>query len=368
MLELLQDEQSETRGNVLGAGLAVSVQEKSNTPDKANDAGLVRYLFNPFIVADCRSLATPVGHDYLPNGQFIKITEVELRRGKNPEDIGTLSPLETAHNNSNYYIERRPPGAIADELINLYAGAGVIELKSLRGIDDDAWINRISIALLGARVPCESDIFYDDFPVPVLPEWAEGIEGRATELIDSQTNAELQILIKSLVNEVFASLRTALTYANTLTQTAIAKTLDPAEPNKKFSPLDRRAFFALGQEIPDQLPTVTASSKARESDFGGAITELTDFMKQQTFAREEKPVVAEPIMTRQEWGEIMERMEKAEQRNSELEARLEAQAEAISTPIGLSGVISDEAKNFQGIERDDSLASGTESKKAGNKK
>lgn len=331
MLELLQDEQSEMRSNVLGAGLAVSVQEKSNTPDKANDVGLIRYLFNPFIVADCRSLATPVGHDYLPNAQFIKITEVELRRGKNPEDIGTLSPLETAHNNSNYYIERRPPGATADELINLYAGAGVIELKSLRGIEDDAWIHQISIALLGARVPCETDIFYDDFPVPVLPEWAEAIEGRATDLIDSQTNAELRLLIKSLVNEVFASLRTALTYANTLTQTAIAKTLDPKEPNRKFSPLDRRAFFALGQEIPDQLPTVTASAKARDNDFGGAITELTDFMKQQTFARAETPNDAALIVTPEQLAEMMARLEAAEQKNSELESRLEAQAEQMTS-------------------------------------
>lgn len=232
-----------------------------------------RYFFNPWMVCETRSLAAPVGYQFLPNGQIITVKAVTERR--TPPDYSYQSIPTPYDRVGNPYLNTRQPGHIANDLILNYSAHGVTELTALRGIDDDAAIAGISKKVLGENVPVKVDIFFEDHPCPVLPLWMERIEENVNAAVehyrDSPDAVKMVTNVARNIRDAFSRARTA---AKNLTDAAQSRMLQPNAANKKFDALERRAFIALGMDIPDQLPTVTANANSRAEKLEDAFLNL----------------------------------------------------------------------------------------------
>lgn len=264
-----------------------------------------RYFFNPWMVCETRSLAAPVGYQFLPNGQIITIKAVTERR--TPPDYSYQSIPTPYDRGGNPYLNTRQPGHIANDLILNYSAHGVTELTALRGIDDDAAIAGISKKVLGENVPVKVDIFFEDHPCPVLPLWMERIEENVEAALnhyqDSPDAVKMVTNVAKNIRDAFSRARTA---AKNLTDAAQSRMLQPNAANKKFDALERRAFIALGMDIPDQLPTVTASANSRAEKLEDAFLNLAQSnvrQNQVVEAQMEPEVVAALLDTIKTQGE-----------------------------------------------------------------
>jgi hypothetical protein len=284
MNELLQDEP--VKQNTLNSGLAVG-SDKPAPHTSETDARLIRYLFNPFVIADLRSLSVAVGHDYLPNGVFIKIDAVEIRQAVH-DPHSAPSPLAGRRDGAYEFITRQP-GAIAAELLEIYAGSGVVEIAALRSMDNDEFLGKVTNRIFGKTIPSRTDVYETDFPVPVLPLWFENIEANSRVLIAEKelSDKELADFLKKVLSELKTSFRTAIAYAKGLTQGANARMLDPNNRNKQLNPLERRAYLALGEDIPDQMPTVSRSENSRSERMENALISLTEGRQQASLQQRE---------------------------------------------------------------------------------
>lgn len=259
----------EPRQSRMSASLAVARDDIPVTPIR-DDFRQTRYLFNPFIIADLRDMVAPVGHAYLRNGQFIKISQVSNYRRPTDMDDLQASPLSalTGHDANLYNVERRQPGHITAELIAVFTeggvSAGVSEIKALRGVDDDEFVKKMTVWILGEDIPVTADIYNDQFPCPNLRAWFEQIEAN-TRALESKFSEDRQAvaLVRGIFSDLQISFRLAIQYANTKKAEALENMLDPDSKNKRFTPLQRRAFLALGEQIPDQMPFKTSAEVNR---------------------------------------------------------------------------------------------------------
>lgn len=229
-----------------------------------DDVRETRYLFNPFMVCELGFFAAPIGYPYLPNGQFIRIGSVIERKNTPDYEYIPKSPYA-----SNTVGERntRYAGHITNDLIDTYSSFGVAEITALRGVDDQDFIDSLSVELLGENIPTRTDIYYQDRPCPVLPLWFEQIEANYRNMRDDYSASPNTAGRVKVLDSIFANLQAAFVRASevatAITQKAIGKSLNPSTANKQFDPLERRAFHALGQDIPDRLPTVTQNANER---------------------------------------------------------------------------------------------------------
>lgn len=231
--------------------------------EKTNDVRAVRYCFNPWLHVDLTNRTAPVGHMYLDNGKVIRIDPVQIRQAIHKTDEINFSPVAGA-GSGDYEFPVRQPGVVMAELLEAYAAFGFIELESIRGLEDDNFIENLSLNLLGEEIPSKTDVYIPDFPVPILPLWFEQITANAKEILANKTlSSELVKIVQGVYRELSASFRTGISSAKEITQEANRRLIDPNEKNKTFSARERRAYLALGEEIPDTMPTVSASSNVR---------------------------------------------------------------------------------------------------------
>lgn len=256
-----------------------------------DDARDTRYLFNAFMVCDVRFLPHPVGHQYLKNGQFIKISTVVESKKRDDYQYIPQSP----YSNGADELNTRYAGHITTDLINLYSGMGIVEIAALRGVDDDVLIGGLSTALLGQDIPTKTDVYFDEHPCPTLPFWFEQIEANYRSARAEVTEDPIKVKI---LDSVFADLSAAFVrareVATAITQAAVNRSLQPnARP---FDALERRAFLALGQQIPELLPTVTANANDRAARLEDAYMTMASNMNQPAAPSSETNLALEAVL------------------------------------------------------------------------
>lgn len=237
-------------------GASVGLPNGAYVQKKTSDVSMktVRYVFNPYIVADCRDFLAPVGYDYLPNGAFIKLDRI--LDNVNTGDV-YAHPLSGTKNNKVSHI--RQPGQIFNDLMSRFGGAGLTELTSLRDFEDEREVAKLSETVLGLNIPSNTDVYNSDMPVPILPLWYESI-------LENIKTAEQKegVNLRKLHADLQTAFKQAIKHAQDAVDEANGRLLDPKASDKTLSQLERRAFLALGQEIPEQLASRATGSAVQQ--------------------------------------------------------------------------------------------------------
>lgn len=252
--------------NNLQGGVATS-QTIDFAKQQVIDVNKTRWLFNPFEVIDLQN-GFPCGHDFLPNGRFVEIgtvyrlvTNAIAKRavGGSPDNI-----TNSTHDPGLYHPEPRPAAYIASDLTNRYAEKGVVAIAAIQTSDEAGLLAKI---VLGEQIPSADDLNNPRHPVPVIPAWLEQIARNAAVAV-RELNAAGETAIAAKVaqcaEEVRASLTLALNYCRKATNAAKERIVDPKSANRYFDAHEQRCLLAMGEEIPNELPMVTASQNAEK--------------------------------------------------------------------------------------------------------
>lgn len=243
----------------LQGGVATS-QTVDFARQRVIDVNKTRYLFNPFEFVDLRNGVAPYGHPYLENGKFIEINTVHrLVTNAIAKRSGKDDGVNNTHDKGLYHPEGREAMFIARDLTTRYAEKGVVEIES---IANSAEADMLSKLVLGTAIPSAEDINNPGFPVPVIPAWLEQINHNAKTAVKELKEAgakDIAEKVTACTAEVRASLATAVKYCQKMTMSARERIADAKAINRFFDAHEKRCLLALGEEIPMELPLLTAS-------------------------------------------------------------------------------------------------------------
>lgn len=260
----------------LQGGVATS-QTVDFAKQRVIDVNKTRYLFNPFEVVDLRNGVAPYGHPYLENGKFIEIGTVHrlVTNAKAERSVKGNSRSDNTHDAGLYHPEAREAMFIARDLTTRYAEKGVVEIES---IANAAEADMLSKLVLGTSIPSVEDINNPGFPVPVIPAWLEQIARNAKTAAKELKEAgakDIAEKVTACTAEVRASLATAINYCQRATMAARERIADAKAINRFFDAHEKRCLLALGEEIPMELPLLTASQNAA-SDIDAKVTSAVE--------------------------------------------------------------------------------------------
>lgn len=234
-------------------------EEKHIQPVDNPDA--TRWVFNPYAVVDLTNLAHGCGFSYLKNVVFNRVRSINTAVAKSIDETGNAEPPlpggHLSHSDAHYNKEARTSYMIARELVERHGDKGVVIVSELTGMEEDA--GRINKLLFGDNVKAVEDVNEDGRPIPILPNLLETLRANAQEAM-RQVHPDDQDLVRSVAERCRESIRLAIRHARLTIDEAQKRFLEEKNPNRYFSNKEKRAYLALGQEIPNQLPLTTASA------------------------------------------------------------------------------------------------------------
>ena len=228
----------------------------------SQDLKEIRYVFNPYAVCNLEALSSPTGYRTLPIGEFVKIETVVQQLAVPNYSYVPQAP----HSTQDYEKITRYPGQIIGDFLTNFSNVGVREITVLRTEDEDNFVKGLTREILGSNIPTQIDAAYEDTPCPNLPVWFQAIEANYMSLLDrNKTNPQKTALLKALFKDVRESFRAALKSANDIAEEATRRVRN-TEDKRPFDARERRAFLAIGEEIPNQSPLVTKSANNNAND------------------------------------------------------------------------------------------------------
>lgn len=256
--DFMTDEEDEFSSQPVGlkTGAAGNYQEERQQP-VAQNPNATRWLFSPFMVVNLMNEGASCGFLFLRNIAFNRVRSISTNLGKDFLDTGQ-SPRDASHNPNNYTASPRTSYMIAEELTRKHGEKGVIEITELIGKENEA--AELNTFLFGDEVECVVDMNYPEHPVPVLPNLLEKLSANV-----QGANPETLAIARKVRN----SIQLAMRYARTRIDDAQKRMVEKGNPNKSLSADEQRCYLALGEEIPNQMPFLTRSATAGQSQGQG---------------------------------------------------------------------------------------------------
>ncbi len=234
----------------------------------------IRWMFNPFAVVNVTT--RPIsGHAWLRAGVFIPITNqvdrqsvsgisaspgamFDWQNGNQPEKNGIAEPGAPV---GSYRDVTRTAFAISSEIEDAYTERGVRVLPSLTKFEDFDAVTALHRTLIADGLNFNADPYQPEFPVPNLIFLENYLAGTAMQIAAKLGN-DLQINPVELVKDVLVSVRQAKKLCIEVTReakrTVANKTIGYVHA---FDAYQSRCFIALGEQVPSDLPFVSASGQ-----------------------------------------------------------------------------------------------------------
>jgi hypothetical protein len=232
--------------------------------DAIADPNATRWMFNPYAYIDLTNLPAGCGFPYLRNIVFNRVRTLTFHMGKDVMQTSQAIP-GGSHNPANYQQYSRTAYMIANELENKYGDKGVVMISELTGLENAAEMNKLLFGSDG--IQAKEDVNAEGHPIPVLPNVLEQLQINATKAIAEAADEDKPV-IQAVARRVRDAIRLGIRHARLVIDEAQKRFLDEKNPNRYFSAAERRAFLALGEEVPSQLPLVTRSAAASASGAG----------------------------------------------------------------------------------------------------
>lgn len=254
--------------------IATDVEEIAKSDDSFINRSATRWIFSPFQSIDLSDRVAS-GHREIFAGTFTRIKNQSYRYHEGLDVTKAWFDNAVNGDAKGFTTLERPALDIAIELRDVYSETGTIIIDGLTGIEDSNLIVSLQQVIFGEEpLPFANDNRrIDGTPTPVLPIWLDRILEIGAENV-KQLKGEAKERAEKLRLALVASIRTSISYCTDLTETAKGD-IAAGATKRRFNWRERRAFLALGEKIPNDLPMTANQQQVPTSilnDFSEALS------------------------------------------------------------------------------------------------